>query len=90
MPECLLATLNCRLHRHVLRRGLADDTDRVYDVAEEVHPVWAACGSHSRDAFRRYVADDPTAVPRGMEEAEVAEYVRRTRFARAMRGSQPK
>jgi len=28
---------------HVLRRGLADDPDWAYDVAEEVYPVWAGC-----------------------------------------------
>jgi hypothetical protein len=28
---------------HVLRRGLADDPDWAYDVAEEVYPVSAHC-----------------------------------------------
>jgi hypothetical protein len=28
---------------YVLRRGLADDPDWAYDVAEEVYPVWANC-----------------------------------------------
>jgi len=28
---------------HVLRRGLADDPDWAYDVAEEVYPVWVDC-----------------------------------------------
>jgi len=28
---------------HALRRGLADDPDWTYDVAEEVYPVWAGC-----------------------------------------------
>ena len=28
---------------HVLRRGLADDPDWAYDVAEEVYPVWVNC-----------------------------------------------
>jgi hypothetical protein len=28
---------------HVLRRGLADDADWAYDVAEEVYSIWANC-----------------------------------------------
>lgn len=28
---------------HVLRRGLTDDPDWAYDVAEEVYSVWVNC-----------------------------------------------
>jgi hypothetical protein len=28
---------------HALRRGLADDADSAYDVADEVYPAWAEC-----------------------------------------------
>jgi hypothetical protein len=45
---------------HVLRRGLADDPDWAYDVAEEVYPVWVNCDPEdaARSAFGVY--DEPS------------------------------
>jgi hypothetical protein len=46
---------------HVLRRGLADDADWAYDVAEEVYPLWVNCDPELAADSAFGVFDEPLA-----------------------------